>query len=378
MNRRELIRGAGAAIGSGLIGGTFGCASSGTAQRAAVAPRPSTAGRALAPVIVDPAREIRTVVGLRPFRVSGYRVEVEKLGDKVLIHNYGHGGAGITLSWGTAHLAVEHAEATEHRDAAILGCGAVGLATARLLQRRGWNVTIYARDLPPNTTSNVAGAQWSPHLVADPGRGNAAYESTFARAAELAHRHFQSLPGRRFGVRWLENYFVANGPQRLPEPELAHLFPDTRRLTPAEHPFPYTNAFRYTTMLIEPTIYMPEMMRDVRVAGGQIVVRAFAEPGELATLPEPVIVNCTGLGAGELFGDRQMIPVKGQLTFLLPQPEVDYLVITGGLYMFPRQDGILLGGTHERGVGTLAPDLQAKARIIEGHRALFDFAPATA
>ena len=42
------------------------------------------------------------------------------------------------------------------RRAAIIGCGVVGLSTARLLQRRGWQVTIYARDLPPNTTSNVA------------------------------------------------------------------------------------------------------------------------------------------------------------------------------------------------------------------------------
>jgi glycine/D-amino acid oxidase-like deaminating enzyme len=46
--------------------------------------------------------------------------------------------------------------------AAVLGCGGVGGATARLLQRRGWRVRIYARDLPPETTSNIAGAQWLP------------------------------------------------------------------------------------------------------------------------------------------------------------------------------------------------------------------------
>ena len=43
---------------------------------------------------------------------------------------------------------------------AVLGCGAVGLATARVLQDRGFAVTIYARQLPPDTTSNVAGAMW--------------------------------------------------------------------------------------------------------------------------------------------------------------------------------------------------------------------------
>jgi len=39
--------------------------------------------------------------------------------------------------------------------------------------------------------------------------------------------------------------------------------------------------------------------------------------------------------------------------------------------MFPRKDGILLGGTWQRGNWDLAPDLQAQQRVLEGHRALF-------
>ncbi len=42
-------------------------------------------------------------VGLRPFRKSGVRLEREKLRDgRMVIHNYGHGGSGFTLSWGCA------------------------------------------------------------------------------------------------------------------------------------------------------------------------------------------------------------------------------------------------------------------------------------
>lgn len=40
--------------------------------------------------------------------------------------------------------------------------------------------------------------------------------------------------------------------------------------------------------------------------------------------------------------------------------------------MFPRADGILLGGTHERGVETLEPDLEAEKRILAGQRAIFE------
>jgi glycine/D-amino acid oxidase-like deaminating enzyme len=83
------------------------------------------------------------------------------------------------------------------------------------------------------------------------------------------------------------------------------------------------------------------------------------------------VVNCTGLGAGALFGDPELVPVKGQLHVLLPQPEVDYAVLAGDLYMFSRRDGVLLGGTFERGVATLEPNLEARRHILDGHARLF-------
>src|SRR5579883_2677279 len=94
-----------------------GCAT----RRVAVNPlRPS-----LPPVHVAEDRVIRTIVGLRPYRPSGFVVRAEKLDAKTVIHNYGHGGAGITLSWGTAHLAVEEAAKIDTRTAAVIGCGVI-------------------------------------------------------------------------------------------------------------------------------------------------------------------------------------------------------------------------------------------------------------
>jgi D-amino-acid oxidase len=50
-------------------------------------------------------------VGLRPFRRSGVRLERSLLRDgRAVIHNYGHGGAGFTVSWGCAREVVELAE----------------------------------------------------------------------------------------------------------------------------------------------------------------------------------------------------------------------------------------------------------------------------
>ena len=330
--------------------------------------------RRLARVHVSEDRIIRTVVGLRPFRPSGFVVRTEKLGDTTVVHNYGHGGGGITLSWGTSELAVDEAWKTGEKRFAVLGCGAVGLATARLLQQRGAEVTIYAKDLPPYTTSNIAGGQWSPTSVMAADRRTSESDALLARTARLSHRSFQRLPAAEFGIRWLENYVLSDEPLRewWEQSLVRDLYPESRELRPHEHPFPARYARRFTTMLIEPPIYLGAMVRDVRLAGGRIVVRDLKSREEIEGLSEPVAVNCTGLGAKSLFGDEELGPVKGQLTFLLPQAEVDYIVIADGLYMFPRRDGILLGGTFEHDNWSLEVDEGARQRIVAGHRALFE------
>jgi D-amino-acid oxidase len=56
---------------------------------------------------LDPVEPVR--VGLRPFRQQSVRVE--HVPGSSIVHNYGHGGAGVTFSWGCAN---EAAELVEH------------------------------------------------------------------------------------------------------------------------------------------------------------------------------------------------------------------------------------------------------------------------
>ena len=91
------------------------------------------------------------------------------------------------------------------------------------------------------------------------------------------------------------------------------------------------------------------------------------------TLSEKVVYNCTGLGSRELFGDSELTPVRGQLTFLLPQREIDYMTVgPGDIYMFPRRDGVLLGGSHERGDLRLEVDAGTTERVLRENRELFE------
>lgn len=329
--------------------------------------------RSFRPVNVSEDRIIRTVAGLRPFRPSGFVVRSEKLGSKTLIHNYGHGGGGMTLSWGTSELAVEMAPRVS--EAAVIGSGGVGLATARLLQRRGIHVTVYTKALPPETTSNIAGAQWWPTSVYEDDRASPDFRDQFVRAARLSHKWFQTLVGDRYGVHWVQNYAVSDHPLRSsfivgPTSPINDLYAEYAELENNPTPFGMY-ARRFTSMMIEPPVYLNALLQDVQIAGGKIVIRTFENRDELQSLSEPLIVNCTGLGSRALFLDDELIPVKGQLTVLLPQPEVDYNLLAGGLYMFPRKDGILLGGTFDRGNWGLAPDLEAQKQILAGHRELF-------
>jgi len=334
-------------------------------------------GKRLFPVYVAQERVIRTITGLRPFRPSGFVVRTESIEGKTIVHNYGHGGGGVTLSWGSGHLAVELALSSNARRIAVLGAGAVGLATARLLQEHGVEVTIYAKDLPPATTSNIAGAQVFPVTVYAHDSITPEFRAQFVEAARFSYRRYQLMVGEYYGIRWMPNYMLDRQP--LPEAGLsskqspiADLMPELRDLTKDEHPFDFPYVRRFDTMFIQPAVYLESMLREFRIAGGTVLVREMHNMREVLDLPQPTIVNCTGLGAKALFNDSELTPIKGQLTFLLPQPEVEYATLPpDGLYMFPRRDGILLGGTHEMGNWDLTPDRQAEARILATHAEIF-------
>jgi glycine/D-amino acid oxidase-like deaminating enzyme len=352
--------------------------------------------RRFAPVKVARNRVIRTVVGLRPYREEGFVVNAERLGNKLLIHNYGHGGAGVTLSWGTSSLAVDIARdyvqgttpatgstgnGRDRRslarrrspDFAVLGCGVMGLSTARLLQRRlsgrGVTVTIYAKALPPQTTSNIAGALWYPTSLYDPLVASAKFLEQFRSACLISNRAFQELVSVEYGVGWTDTYELQarEAPFDRELPGGASLYPQTQVYRDPEHYFGFPNARQFSTMMIEPHVYLRALMRDFYVAGGKIVTREFKSREELVRLPEQIIFNCTGLGARELFGDQKLGPVRGQLEVLLPQPEVDYCYLSGRGYMFPRRDGIILGGTFDHDDWSLEPNPEQSNQILNGH-----------
>ncbi|HEV2078402.1 MAG TPA: FAD-dependent oxidoreductase [Allosphingosinicella sp.] len=328
----------------------------------------------LPPVKVSRERVIRELVGLRPYRDGGFVVRAETLADKRLVHNYGHGGAGITLSWGTSRLATELGLQGHQGPVAVLGAGVIGLTTARLVQEAGFPVTIYAHSLPPYTTSNIAGGQWLPSYYYDGGSVTPEWRIQNAAAIDYAYRRFQIMVGQAYGIRWVTHFFEAS-----PRPPDAGLIaansptrPGLKWLGPGEHPFPMEWVRQYQVMFIEPHRFLTRLMQDIRGAGGRIAVRSFQSPADVAALSESLVFNCTGLGSRALFGDQDLRPVRGQLVVLPPQPEVNYAYSGRGGYMFPRSDGIILGGSYGEDEWSTVPDPATTDRILASHQGVFD------
>ena len=128
------------------------------------------------------------------------------MGDKALVHNYGHGGAGITLSWGSSRLATNLGLPGHSGPVAVIGAGVMGLTTARLVQEAGFPVTIYTAALSPETTSNVAGGQISPFGHFSEDAVTPEWRAQFAAAMAYSWSRFQIMAGDRYGIRWLPTY----------------------------------------------------------------------------------------------------------------------------------------------------------------------------
>ena len=117
---------------------------------------------------------------------------------------------------------------------------------------------------------------------------------------------------------------------------------------------------------------LEQMLRDVQIAGGKVEVRRFASAADIAALPEALVFNCTGLGSRELFGDEELLPARGQLAILEPQSEVRYAFTGSAGYMFPRPDGIVLGGTFELNEWSTVPEPAMISGILDSHKRFFD------
>ncbi len=351
-SRRTFLAGLAGLGATGLAGGLAGCAGGA-----------SSTGPTLPPLRLQMSRVDRITVCLRPFRAAGPRLEVESLGDKRVVHNYGHGGSGWSLAWGSSGIAAGMALEGGTRDVAVIGCGALGLTSALLLRRAGARVTIYARERLPMSRSARATGTWSPDSrIAAADRVAPGFPAQWEDMARISYATYQTyigLPGEP--VAMSDRYVLSDDTQTLPHAaparaqeeirfasygrRLAGLTPPYRLLASNENPFPVAETRMGRSMQFNIAELGQRLMGDFQREGGHIVDRSFATPADLLTLPEPVVVNCTGYGARALWNDHLIVPVRGQIAWLAPQPEVRYGLFYRHVLVLPHPEGIVVQET---------------------------------
>ncbi len=374
MDRRHLLKNSlalGGVMGLGGCAATPGAAPGAAPQPVSTVPlmdRPPV----LAPVRARADRFFDFKVCLRPFRTKGPNLDVEQIGDAMVVHNYGHGGSGWSLSWGSADMAVQKAMSRSPKEIAVIGCGIIGLTSAITAQRAGAQVTIYTRELLPRTRSVRANGAWTPDSrIALTSEAPANFGQTWeimARSSWKTLRQYIGIAGNP--VAFSDHYYLTDAPRGTPQPVDATVMPlppptwagapthgedfaryndrirditsFPQQLTPDINPFPVKYASRSTNLFFNFTEYGHLLTNQFFAAGGKIVMRNFHSPSELGHLPQKVVINCPGMAARDWWKDKAMVPVRGQTGWLIPQPEVNYGLTYRNVQILSKSDGIMV------------------------------------
>ncbi|WP_068083039.1 FAD-dependent oxidoreductase [Novosphingobium rosa] len=368
-DRRRLL---GHSLAAGGLVSLSGCVSG--AGGPAMASRIIGAAPSLAPMRASVDRITDIKVCLRPFRPQGPRLDTEMLGDTLVIHNYGHGGSGWSLSWGSAEVAVGKAAAALPDRLAVVGCGIIGLTSAVMAQRAGMQVTIYTKEVFSRTRSVRANGSWTPDsriaLTAPAGEAFGALWERMARFSWKSFRSYLGLPGNP--VDFADNYrlsdepFTAREEEEAPPPgkgsyastgmpqdssefasygeRIADITPGHEVFASGSTPFAAPYVRRSSNMFFNFSTYGHYLMQEFLENGGKIEIREFHEPGELAQLKEKVVINCPGYAARDLWRDSKLIPVRGQTAWLIPQAEVHYGIYTNNVSALSKADGLMIQG----------------------------------
>jgi len=412
MDRRRLLK---QSLALGGMAGLSACAAT---------PQRSMAGGVPIEDIPPPLPPIRAHIDrifdvrccLRPFRTIGPNLGTERMGDTLVVHNYGHGGSGWSLSWGSADIAVQKAMSVAPKQIAVVGCGIIGLTSALLAQRAGANVTIYAREMLPRTRSVRANGSWTPDsritLAAAAGPDFGALWERMARYSWSTYRAYLGLPGRP--VDFCDQYILSDEPRDAARADEAKdeaavrargawtgppdssadfgdysdrirdITPGRQVLPPGVNPFPVKYAARTSNMFFNFGAYGHLLLSDFFQAGGRFEAREFHHPSELAQLKEKVVINCPGYAAKDLWKDTHMVPVRGQTGWLIPQPEVHYGISYNHVSVLSKSDGVMVQmfeGGDLKGYGDSMEvpnraETERAVRIIEALYARFPAPPA--
>lgn len=328
---------------------------------------------------------------IRSHRERIFRVDIEMQDNKLICHNYGHGGAGWTFLFGSVHESIRQFEkyllenpCLKNKDIAIIGAGCYGLLTAIILARKKYNVTIITKETEDIPSNKAAGFFFPRHRKCSNPEEIEIFKNT---GIESYKTYKQILDGL--------HPFIKQGPKLLPAyfgPDIDPGFsPYTKSGlidTPEQVIIDFGNnktydAIEYKSIFINSSIIMHELKRNIKELNIKIINQEITSFNDLK---EQIIFNCTGLGARTLTADKRIVPVQGHLITLKNQPPIEQLqylinfkvVMTNPngtkrdelIYYAPKDTGIV-GITFIRGQDSLTANQHEFDRLLQRCRDFF-------
>ncbi|MGH3094557.1 MAG: FAD-dependent oxidoreductase [Streptosporangiales bacterium] len=242
----------------------------------------------------------------------------------------------------------------------VVGAGVVGLSCAMRLVEAGHQVDVIARELPLETTSSAAAAIWYPYLAEPKDRVTAWGKTAYEEFRRLAVSEPQSGVRMRWGTELLRT--------PAPEPWWASALPRLERTTAV--PAGFSGGWRFEVPVVDMRVYLPWLAARLERAGGRITRMA------LPNLPNraPLVVNCCGIAARSLVDDGSLRPVRGQVVYLSQVGLEEWLLEESDelmpVYVVPRTEDIVVGGTAQEGDWNKRPDPATAERLVDRARAL--------
>lgn len=239
----------------------------------------------------------------------------------------------------------------------VVGAGVIGLSCAVRLAEAGYDVGVFARDLPLETTSAVAAAIWYPFLSAGDRVAGWA-RSSYGEFAKLA----ETEPSVE--LRHGKEYLL----EPTPDPAWADVLPDLERV--GSPPPGFRDGWSFTTPVVEMPMYLQYLVKRLEAAGGTLNRAA------LSALPNTagIVVNCTGLAARLTASDPTVTPIRGQVFTVEQFGLTEWLMADNGpedlCYVVPRSKDVVVGGTGQPGNWDLTVDDKTTAHILDRAAAL--------
>jgi D-amino-acid oxidase len=247
----------------------------------------------------------------------------------------------------------------------IVGAGISGLSTAYALGKLRHTIKIIAKDFTPNITSDRAAAFWFPYHIRNDERGIHWCKRSYEVYQKLSENSSSGISMQRLLK------VVRRGEQ---EQELTwfSFMPHGSYQILAEHEIPegYSIGYDARVPLIETQIFLPWLMNELQQMDISIVEREIRSFDEITG--EDIIINCSALGAQQLCNDKTLIPVRGQVGLLAPKNDF-YIFLDNELplYIVPRKDAIIIGGTYEEGIAEAVTEAATIDRLFENAYQVF-------